>query len=44
MTYFGKSYKRANLQVDISDLDPLQAAHKIIEAVTAYNSEQSLVK
>ncbi len=44
MTYFGKSYKRANLQVDVSDLDPLQAAHKIIEAVTAYNSEQSLVK
>ncbi len=39
MTYFGKSYKRANLQVDISGLDPVQAAHKIIESVKTYQSE-----
>ena len=41
MTYFGKSYKRANLQVDISDLDALQAAHKIIDSVKIYQSELS---
>lgn len=44
MTYFGTSYKRANLQVDISGLEPVQAAHKIIDAVNTYTSESSLVK
>jgi len=43
MTYFGTSYKRANLQVDISGLEPVQAAHKIIDAVNTYTSESSLV-
>ncbi|MFZ4525682.1 MAG: shikimate kinase [Chlorobium sp.] len=33
ITYFGKTYKRADLQVDISGLDPVQAAHKIIEMI-----------
>ena len=33
MTYFGKTYKRADLQVDISGLDQVQAAHKIIEMI-----------
>lgn len=33
ITYFRASYQRANLQVDISGLDPNQAARKIIEAV-----------
>ncbi|MBN1279650.1 MAG: hypothetical protein JW989_07775 [Chlorobiaceae bacterium] len=39
MTYFRKSYERADLQVDISGLDPVQAAHKIIESVNAYKCE-----
>ena len=33
MSYFGKTYKRADLQVDISGLDPVQAARKIIEMI-----------
>ncbi len=33
ITYFRKSYERANLKVDISDLDPDQAARKVKEAV-----------
>ncbi len=33
ITYFGKTYKRADLQVDISGLDQVQAAHKIIEMI-----------
>ncbi len=33
ITYFRTSYKRANLQVDISGLDQDQAARKVIEAV-----------
>ncbi len=43
MTYFGKSYKRANLQVDITGLEPVQAAHKIIDLVNTYKSESKLV-
>ncbi len=48
ITYFRTSYKRANLQVDISGLDPDQAARKVKEAVeeidgsfsvTSYNSD-----
>ena len=37
MTYFRKSYGRADLQVDISGFDPVQAAHAIIALVNAYN-------
>ena len=33
ITYFRRSYLRAKLQVDISRLDPDQAAYKVIEAV-----------
>ena len=33
ITYFRASYHRANLQVDISGLDPDQAARKVKEAV-----------
>jgi len=33
ITYFRTSYKRAKLQVDISGLDPDQAARKVKEAV-----------
>lgn len=33
ITYFRTSYQRANLQVDISGLDPDQAARKVKEAV-----------
>ena len=38
MTYFRKSYAKANLQVDIQGLEPVQAAHKIIELVNSYQS------
>jgi shikimate kinase len=31
ITYFRKSYQRANLQVDIAGLNPEQAAWKVIE-------------
>ena len=33
ITYFRTSYQRANLQVDISELDPDQAAYKVKEAI-----------
>ena len=36
ITYFRTSYKRANLQVDISGLDPDQSARKVIEAVEEF--------
>ncbi len=39
MTYFRKSYEKATLQVDISGLEPVQAAHKIIESVNKYEFE-----
>ncbi|NQT58877.1 MAG: AAA family ATPase [Bacteroidetes bacterium] len=35
--YFNTGYKRANLQVDISGLNPDQAACKVIEIVEEYN-------
>ncbi|NTU54527.1 MAG: hypothetical protein HGA97_12720 [Chlorobiaceae bacterium] len=38
ITYYRKSYERANLDVDISGLDPLQAAHKIISQFRTYQS------
>lgn len=37
MTYFRKTYERANLRVDISDLDPQQAARRVKEAVNAFD-------
>ena len=37
ITYFGKSYQRANLHVDISGLDIDQAAVKIKEAIEEYD-------
>lgn len=43
-TYFKTSYKRANLQVDISGLDPDQSACKVIEAVEDFNRKVQLVK
>ena len=36
ITYFGKSYRRVNLQVDISELDQDQAALKIKTAVEGF--------
>jgi shikimate kinase len=33
ITYFGRSYQRANIQVDISGFDANQAACKVIKAV-----------
>jgi shikimate kinase len=37
ITYFGKSYHRANLQVDISGLNQEQAALKVKEAVEEFS-------
>jgi shikimate kinase len=37
ITYFRASYRRANLQVDISGLDANQAAWKVMEAVKELN-------
>ena len=39
ITYFRTSYQRANLQVDISGLDPDQAARKVKEAVEEINGK-----
>jgi len=44
ITYFRKSYQRANLQVDIFGLDPDQAARKIIEAVKELDCIRPLMK
>ncbi len=33
ITYFGKSYHRANLQIDIAGLDQNQAASKVKESI-----------
>ena len=38
ITYFGKSYHRANLQVDISGADANQAAKKVIEALREFDN------
>ncbi len=37
ITYFRKSYERADLRVDISDMDPRQAAHRVKQAVDAFD-------
>lgn len=39
ITYFRKSYDRAHLRVDISDIDPHQAALRVRQAVNACNVE-----
>lgn len=39
ITYFGKSYHRANLQIDISDLNQKQAALKVKKAVQEFNEK-----
>lgn len=39
ITYFGKSYHRANLQVDISGLNQDQAALKITTVVQEFNDK-----
>lgn len=39
ITYFGKSYRRADLQVDISGLDRDQAALKVKKAVERFNEK-----
>ena len=39
ITYFRTSYQRANLQVDISGLDPDQAAHKVKDAVKEFDGK-----
>jgi len=39
ITYFRTSYQRANLQVDISGLDPEQAARKVKDAVKKFNGK-----
>jgi shikimate kinase len=39
ITYFRKTYERANLRVDISDLNPQQAAHRVKDAVKAFLPE-----
>ena len=39
ITYFGKSYHRANLQVDISALNQIQAALKVKKAIQEFNDK-----
>ena len=36
ITYFRKTYERAHLRIDISDLDPKQAARRVKEAVDVF--------
>jgi len=43
LTYFNTSYKRADLQVDISGLNPDQAACKVIEIVEEFNRKRQMV-
>ncbi|WP_028579039.1 shikimate kinase [Desulfogranum japonicum] len=38
ITYFGKSYHRANLQVDISGFDAEHAASKVIEVIKKFDN------
>lgn len=41
ITYFRKSYARAHLRVDISDLTPTDAAYRVKEAIEAYTGLQT---
>ncbi len=36
ITYFGKTYERAHLRIDISGLDPKQAARRVKEALDVF--------
>ena len=36
ITYFRKTYERAHLRINISDLDPKQAARRVKEAVDVF--------
>lgn len=40
ITYFRKTYERADLRVDISDLDPQQAAQRVEQAVNAIETSR----
>jgi shikimate kinase len=40
VTYFRRSYERADLRVDISDLDPRQAAHRVKQAVDVFGTSR----
>ena len=44
ITYFRTSYKRANLQVDISGMDQDQAAHKVKEPVEELDRKVMQIK
>ena len=39
ITYFRKTYDRAHLRVDISDLDPKQAALRVKQAIEMFESQ-----
>jgi len=39
ITYFRKTYGRANIRVDISDLDPLQAALCVKQALEIFDTQ-----
>jgi shikimate kinase len=41
ITYFGKTYERAHLRIDIADLDPLQAALRVRETIQAFDRSRS---
>ena len=43
ITYFKVSYKRADLQVDISGLNPDQSARKVIEIVGEFKRKRQMV-
>jgi shikimate kinase len=40
ITYFRKTYERADLRVDISDLDPQRAARRVKQAVNAFEASR----
>ena len=40
ITYFRKTYERADLRIDISDLDPQQAARRVEQAVNAFETSR----
>ncbi len=41
ITYYRKSYERANFRVDIVDLDPKEAAHRVKQRVEAWRKLQA---
>lgn len=42
ITYYGKTYKRAHLQIDISDLTIEQSARKVQEALKRFGEWNNL--